>query len=186
MVLHLNEHSSNIFPTSWVPIWVRGHLGVSVVSGYLGVYVLSGCVHRHWGIWYLVSVVHGHLGIPRYIWNLGIWIHGICTHLASLLCGIIPKVTKLYKGVFLLQVDVLAFVLVMTPFAANPLIYVVSDPNYRRLTKLCYIIIKFIMHHVKADIQFIEHNRINMQTLIYMLSLILTTEGWPNYATHKL
>ena len=28
--------------------------------------------------------------------------------------------------------DVLAFVLVMVPFAANPLIYVVSDPNYRR------------------------------------------------------
>ena len=24
LVLHLNEHSSTIFPTSWVPIWVTG------------------------------------------------------------------------------------------------------------------------------------------------------------------
>ena len=37
-----------------------------------------------------------------------------------------------HQGKIVHQVEVVAFVLVMTPFATNPFIYVVSDPNYRR------------------------------------------------------
>ena len=48
-----------------------------------------------------------------------------------------------------IQGNVVAFALLMTPFATNPLIYVASDPNYRRCPQIDAATISFRESSIK-------------------------------------
>ena len=50
-----------------------------------------------------------------------------------------------------LQGNVVAFALLMTPFATNPLIYVASDPNYRRYPQIDAATISFRESSIKES-----------------------------------
>ena len=82
-----------------------------------------------------------HLNERSNIWppsNVPIWVGALLQLEIDIKTGQNKKILSTIgcSKILFLQGNVVAFALLMTPFATNPLIYVASDPNYRRCPQI--------------------------------------------------